>query len=67
MEQHTLVLSKTLLNNHICYSPTTYEMTQQTLCCMVDVHASSCSVILWSVQKPFHYTKYFYHLYREPH
>jgi len=62
MEQHTLVLSKTLLNNHECCSPTTYEITRQTLCFMVDVHVSSCSVILWSVQKPFDYTTYFFHL-----
>jgi hypothetical protein len=59
MEQHTLVLGKTLLNNHECYSPTTYEMTRQTLYIMVDVHASSCSISLWSVQKPFDYTTYF--------
>jgi hypothetical protein len=59
MEQYTIVLSKTLLNNHRCYTPTTYEMTQQTLRFMVDVHASSCSVISWSVQKPFDYTTYF--------
>lgn len=67
MEQHTFVLGKTLLNNHKYYSPTTYEMAQQTLHFMVNVHASSCSVILWSVQKPSDYTIYSCHLYREPH
>lgn len=56
--EHTLVINKTLLNNHTNYSLNSeQQMTQQTPICLhlvLEVCAGSSTVILLSVQTLFH-------------